>query len=210
MRRAEPHVNFLVVFVARHPVQFQAVQVTQKRGDFFVAQHRKCPDLGLLGRHHLKTQLLPSVAQIGCTRHGTSQLHKQADAVLCAFFYGLAGRVGAVNQQALGTVKVCRLFLAKLVAKPYGQQASDTHLSCAGLAALAKHTQVIVVTHLPQVAARAAQHMVVAKELRNERMQTSVRVLNQGERPQEIARLMSGEVITEAALQNAENLLNEK
>jgi DNA repair protein RecN (Recombination protein N) len=63
---------------------------------------------------------------------------------------------------------------------------------------------------LPHVAAWAAQHMVVAKELRNERMQTTVRVLNERERPQEIARLMSGEVITEAALQNAENLLNEK
>ncbi|MEY3845235.1 MAG: repair protein RecN [Bacteroidota bacterium] len=70
--------------------------------------------------------------------------------------------------------------------------------------------QLMAISHLPQVAARAAQHMVVAKELRNERMQTTVRVLNERERPQEIARLMSGEVITEAALQNAENLLNEK
>jgi DNA repair protein RecN (Recombination protein N) len=70
--------------------------------------------------------------------------------------------------------------------------------------------QLMAISHLPQVAARAAQHMVVAKELRNERMQTTVRVLNPSERPQEIARLMSGEVITEAALQNAVNLLNEK
>ena len=52
--------------------------------------------------------------------------------------------------------------------------------------------------------------MVVAKELRNERMQTTVRVLESKERPEEIARLMSGEVITEAALQNALNLLSEK
>jgi DNA repair protein RecN (Recombination protein N) len=70
--------------------------------------------------------------------------------------------------------------------------------------------QLMAISHLPQVAARAAQHMVVAKELRNDRMQTTVRVLDPSERPQEIARLMSGEVITEAALQNAENLLNEK
>ncbi len=70
--------------------------------------------------------------------------------------------------------------------------------------------QLMAISHLPQVAARAAHHMVVAKELRNDRMQTTVRVLDPSERPQEIARLMSGEVITEAALQNAENLLNEK
>jgi DNA repair ATPase RecN len=41
-------------------------------------------------------------------------------------------------------------------------------------------------------------------------MQTTVRVLESSERPEEIARLMSGEVITEAALQNALNLLSEK
>ena len=70
--------------------------------------------------------------------------------------------------------------------------------------------QLMAISHLPQVAARAAHHMVVAKELRNERMQTTVRVLEPKERPEEIARLMSGEVITEAALQNALNLLSEK
>lgn len=70
--------------------------------------------------------------------------------------------------------------------------------------------QLMAISHLPQVAARAAHHMVVAKELQNDRMQTTVRVLDPSERPEEIARLMSGEVITEAALQNAENLLNEK
>ena len=70
--------------------------------------------------------------------------------------------------------------------------------------------QLMAISHLPQVAARAGHHMVVAKELRNERMQTSVRTLESSERPKEIARLMSGEVITEAALQNALNLLSEK
>jgi DNA repair protein RecN (Recombination protein N) len=68
----------------------------------------------------------------------------------------------------------------------------------------------MAISHLPQVAARAAHHMVVAKELRNERMQTMVNVLKQSDRPNEIARLMSGEVISEAALQNAENLLGEQ
>jgi DNA repair ATPase RecN len=37
-----------------------------------------------------------------------------------------------------------------------------------------------------------------------------VRVIDASERPQEIARLMSGEVVSEAALQNAHNLLAEK
>jgi DNA repair protein RecN (Recombination protein N) len=75
---------------------------------------------------------------------------------------------------------------------------------------MGRTVQLMAISHLPQVAARAAHHMVVAKELRNERMQTTVRKLESSERPEEIARLMSGEVITEAALQNAVNLLSEK
>ena len=72
-----------------------------------------------------------------------------------------------------------------------------------------KTVQLMAISHLPQVAAKAAHHMVVSKELRNQRMQTSVRLLSAEERPQEIARLMSGELVSEAALLNALNLLNE-
>lgn len=78
------------------------------------------------------------------------------------------------------------------------------------LSKMGETVQLMAISHLPQVAAKAAHHMVVAKELRNNRMQTTVRVIEENERPEEIARLMSGEVITEAALQNAHNLLGEK
>ncbi len=78
------------------------------------------------------------------------------------------------------------------------------------LSKMGETVQLMAISHLPQVAAKAAHHMVVAKELRNNRMQTTVRVIDDNERPHEIARLMSGEVITEAALQNALNLLSEK
>ena len=78
------------------------------------------------------------------------------------------------------------------------------------LSKMGETVQLMAISHLPQVAAKAAHHMVVAKELRNNRMQTTVRVIDQGERPNEIARLMSGEIVTEAALQNAHNLLAEK
>jgi DNA repair protein RecN (Recombination protein N) len=78
------------------------------------------------------------------------------------------------------------------------------------LSKMGETVQLMAISHLPQVAAKAAHHMVVAKELRNNRMQTTVRVIDASERPQEIARLMSGEVVSEAALQNAHNLLAEK
>jgi DNA repair protein RecN (Recombination protein N) len=75
------------------------------------------------------------------------------------------------------------------------------------LSKMGETVQLMAISHLPQVAAKAAHHMVVAKELRNNRMQTTVRVIDNNERPHEIARLMSGEIVSEAALQNAHNVL---
>ena len=63
--------------------------------------------------------------------------------------------------------------------------------------------QVFAITHLPQVAAKGRAHYLVTKE--ND--VTDIRLLTQEERVQEIARLLSGTVITDAAVANAEALL---
>ena len=63
--------------------------------------------------------------------------------------------------------------------------------------------QVFAITHLPQVAAKGKAHYLVTKE--ND--VTDIRLLTQEERVQEIARLLSGTVITDAAVANAETLL---
>jgi DNA repair protein RecN (Recombination protein N) len=68
--------------------------------------------------------------------------------------------------------------------------------------------QLFAITHLPQVAAQAQHHLVVRKTEKNERIETSVFELIGEERVTEIARLMSGEVINDAALLNARNLMN--
>ena len=68
--------------------------------------------------------------------------------------------------------------------------------------------QLFAITHLPQVAAQAQHHLVVRKTEINQRIETSVTVLGHEERITEIARLMSGETINEAALVNASTLLN--
>ena len=68
--------------------------------------------------------------------------------------------------------------------------------------------QCMAISHLPQVAARAAHHFLVQKSVVAERMQTQVSPLAFEARIEEIARLLSGEAITEAAMANAESLLN--
>jgi len=72
---------------------------------------------------------------------------------------------------------------------------------------LAKGRQVMAITHLPQVASRGADHFVVFKEDTSDATYTRIRKLQPDERISEIARMLSGEEVTEAALSNARELL---
>lgn len=71
------------------------------------------------------------------------------------------------------------------------------------LAKLARHKQVIVVTHLPQVAAFAAQHLVVNKEGAS----TTVHAVNGNERVDELARMMGADEGSDVARRHAQELL---
>lgn len=75
------------------------------------------------------------------------------------------------------------------------------------LARVAKDVQVLVVTHSPQVAARGAAHLRVAKAATAGRTATNVEILDTGERREEIARMLAGETITPAARAAADDLL---
>ena len=78
----------------------------------------------------------------------------------------------------------------------------------ARLAALAEHTQVIVVTHLAQVAAYADHHLVVAKATDGTVTASDVRVVEGPDREDEIARLLAGSV-SETAREHARELLSD-
>lgn len=67
------------------------------------------------------------------------------------------------------------------------------------LESLAREVQVLVVTHSPQVAARGAHHWRVSKKVVEDTTLSTVTSLDSGERTDEIARMLSGENITEAA-----------
>ena len=75
---------------------------------------------------------------------------------------------------------------------------------------MGRSMQVFSITHLPQVAAKGDAHYVVTKELTPEgRTVSSIHKVEGRERVSEIARLLSGATITEAAIANAEALLQE-
>lgn len=69
--------------------------------------------------------------------------------------------------------------------------------------------QVLAITHLPQIASKGNTHFLVYKEVKKSFTRSLLRKLNEEERLNEIARMLSGEVLTEAALDNARVLLSQ-
>ena len=73
---------------------------------------------------------------------------------------------------------------------------------------LSQSRQVLCVTHLPQVASQAHQHLFVAKNQTTGLTSSTVRLLDNAERIQEIARMLGGVVITENTLAHAKEMLD--
>lgn len=71
------------------------------------------------------------------------------------------------------------------------------------LSKIGQNIQCVVVTHLPQVAAKASHHLEVSKS----NAQTAINPLNDQGRLEAIAKMMSGEVVSDAALANAKELI---
>ena len=73
---------------------------------------------------------------------------------------------------------------------------------------MGNYMQVMTITHLPQVAAKGAHHFKVFKETHSGSTFTQLRKLTSDQRIGEIAQMLSGEVLTESAMQHAKELLN--
>lgn len=73
---------------------------------------------------------------------------------------------------------------------------------------MAQHMQVIAISHLPQLAAKASQHLKVAKALETDRTVSRIRQLSTDERITEIAIMLSSNPPTASALQTARELMN--
>ena len=72
---------------------------------------------------------------------------------------------------------------------------------------MAKTMQVITITHLPQIAAKGSSHLFVYKQEKENKTHSQIKKLNKEERVQEIAKMLSTENPTAAAIKNAKELL---
>ena len=75
---------------------------------------------------------------------------------------------------------------------------------------LSKSHQIIAITHLPQIAGLADHHYAIEKVERGDRVSSSIQNLNVKERIIEVAKLLSGEKITESSLKSAKELIDFK
>ena len=75
------------------------------------------------------------------------------------------------------------------------------------LRSLAQNSQVLCVTHLPQIATFAEHHFLIEKKRAGERTRTTVREITGSERTEEIARMISGAKLTDTSLKHAEQML---
>ncbi len=73
---------------------------------------------------------------------------------------------------------------------------------------LSEHCQIIAITHQPQIASQAHQHYKVEKSEKDERTTTKITALSENEHIREVASLMSGAEISDAALSSAKELIN--
>ncbi len=113
----------------------------------------------------------------------------------------------AIKSVYAGKAGVPTLIFDEVDAGLSGRAAAAVALK---LEALSLHYQVLVISHLPQIASRARKHFRIEKNERNGRALTEVSELNESQREHEIARMLAGETVTEPALANARALLAER
>jgi DNA repair protein RecN (Recombination protein N) len=77
------------------------------------------------------------------------------------------------------------------------------------LSELARHHQIICITHLPQIAKFGERHFRISKHVTAGRTRTAIRALNKKDRQREIARMLGGEKITQTTLDHARELLEQ-
>lgn len=116
----------------------------------------------------------------------------------------------------LSRLMLCiKSLLAKSVALPTlifdeidtGVSGEIAHKVGTILTRLAQNHQLIAITHLPQIAAKGKHHLFVYKSAEKNTTSTKIKLLNPDERLTEIAKMLSGEKPTKAAMENAKELL---
>jgi len=110
----------------------------------------------------------------------------------------------AIKRELAGKKQMPALFFDEIGSGVSGEVADQLGKI---LREMSQNHQILAITHLPQLAAKGNHHYFVFKEVEAELSKTSIKQLDENERVEELAKMLSGEKVSEAAIDNARNLL---
>lgn len=187
-----------------------------------VSRRKVLPKLKSKIEKHLKNLGMP-YAQFGVSLYKTDNFHQFGNTTITFLFSANKGSaMQAVSKVASGG-ELSRLMLAikyltaesskvnALVFDEIDTGVSGEIASLMGdmMREISSKNQLIAISHLPQIASKAKVHLKVVKKVKSGTTISDVKVLNNEQRVEEIAKLLSGKEITNAAFENAKVLLNQ-
>ena len=187
-----------------------------------VSRRKVLPKLKSKIEKHLKNLGMP-YAQFELSLNKTDNFHQFGNTTITFLFSANKGSaMQAVSKVASGG-ELSRLMLAikyltaesskvnALVFDEIDTGVSGEIASLMGdmMREISSKNQLIAISHLPQIASKAKVHLKVVKKVKSGTTISDVKVLNNEQRVEEIAKLLSGKEITNAAFENAKVLLNQ-
>ena len=187
-----------------------------------VSRRKVLPKLKSKIETHLRNLGMP-YAQFEVSLYKTDNFHQFGNTIITFLFSANKGSaMQAVSKVASGG-ELSRLMLAikyltaesskvnALVFDEIDTGVSGEIASLMGdmMREISSKNQLIAISHLPQIASKAKVHLKVVKKVKSGTTISDVKVLNNEQRVEEIAKLLSGKEITNAAFENAKVLLNQ-
>lgn len=188
----EEALTYLGINDAKFEIKFAIEKVTDKTDEFIVIDNNKVK-VTLRGADKIEFYLSTNLGE------DPKPLHKVAS----------GGEVSRV-MLSLKTIlakndKLPLLIFDEIDTGVSGRIAQKVGQS---LKTLSTYHQIIAITHLPQIAGLAKHHYYVQKSEKENRSVTTIKKLTEGEKIKEVAKLLGGEVITDANLKSAKELMN--
>ena len=187
-----------------------------------VSRRKVLPKLKSKIEKHLKNLGMP-YAQFEVSLYKTDNFHQFGNTTISFLFSANKGSAIQAVSKVASCGELSRLMLAikyltaesskvnALVFDEIDTGVSGEIASLMGdmMLEISSKNQLIAISHLPQIASKAKVHLKVVKKVKSGTTISDVKVLNNEQRVEEIAKLLSGKEITNAAFENAKVLLNQ-
>ena len=190
-----------------------SLKISQNRAKIIPTIERElCELLGGLGMPNAKVQI---------NQHPSEEIHANGKEEIVFYFSANKGGilqeiVKIASGGELSRLMLCiKYLMANKTQLPSiifdeidtGVSGEIAHKMGGLMKQMSKSMQVIGITHLPQVAAKGSEQLLVKKDNTQEYTETKLQILSKEERVQELAKMLSGSEVTKTAISNAQELL---